>query len=736
MIITNYDESFRRSEDARAATSAATDSRDVPFPSTKIQPRHRDRLAIVYVRQSSPQQVVQHRESGELQYNLVHQAVALGWPRDRVLVIDEDQAHTATTIEGRLGFQRILAEVALDHVGLILGIQLSRLSRSNKDWHQLLELCGRFGTILADWDGIYDPSDYNDRLLLGLTGIMSEAELHIIHMRLHNGRLNKARRGELLCHSPIGYVRRPSGELALDPDEQVQAVVRLIFDKYDELQTIHGVLRYLADHHIHLGVRPHKGPDQGLLQWRRPSRATLWNMLHHPVYAGAYCYGRRPTDPRRKVPGRPGSGRIVASPEQYTVLLNDRCPAYISWERHQANLRRLADNRARAEARGSPRQGLGLLAGLLICGKCGHRMRVYYPRRSDQPRYECSRLSLSHADPICQGVAGRGLDASISQLVLSVLEPAALELSLAAAVDIEQERRRLDQHWRQRLERARFATDRAARQYHQVEPENRLVARELERCWEQALSEQRGLEEAHDRYRLEHPNVLTPQDHEMIRTLASDIPALWRAPVTAVEDRKTILRQLIDRIVLTSAPESELMDATVHWAGGFTSQHELIRPVRRLEQLRDHEQLLARILELREAGCVAPAIAAQLNAEGWRRPRRPGPFNEFDVRGILSRRGYARTRPRGDMAAYQLGAGEWWFTDLASHLGMSSKTLYNWVRRGWVHARKLPGTTGRWIIWADEPELERLHRLLHRPRGWGNDPPPATMSSPTARPQS
>ena len=281
--------------------------------SPKIKRWHLDRIAIVYIRQSTPQQIIEHKESTNRQYGLVERAIALGWPEDRILVIDEDQGLSGAYAEGRLGFQRTLAEVALDHVGLILGLEVSRLARCCKDWHHLLELCARFRTLLADADGLYDPTDYNDRLLLGLKGTMSEAELHILKDRMFQGKLNKARRGELYCLPPIGYIKVPTGEFAIDPDEQVQATVRLIFDEFDRQDTLHGLLRYLVHHHIQIPVRIRSGPNKGQLEWCRPSRATLQNLLHHPIYAGAYRYGYRAIDPAQEATG-PTVHRQAGSP--------------------------------------------------------------------------------------------------------------------------------------------------------------------------------------------------------------------------------------------------------------------------------------------------------------------------------------------------------------------------------------------------------------------------------------
>ncbi|HVB24514.1 MAG TPA: recombinase family protein [Ktedonobacteraceae bacterium] len=307
----------------------------------KIRTFHHERLAVVYVRQSTVQQVLEHQESTRLQYGLVSRAQGLGWAPERVLVIDDDLGKSGASAQNRAGFQRLVSEVSLDHVGIIFGVDMSRLARSNKDWHQLLELCALFHTLIADLDGIYDPVQYNDRLLLGLKGTMSEAELHILKQRMHQGRLSKAGRGELQFALPVGYVWSPTGEIQFDPDEQVQQVVQLIFRKFEDLGTLGGLVRYLAQQQIQLGVRVREGPGKGELVWRRPNRATLQMMLKHPLYAGSYVYGRRQEDPRRKHPERPRTGRVVMSTDEWLVLLPNRCPAYISPEQYECNQTRL-----------------------------------------------------------------------------------------------------------------------------------------------------------------------------------------------------------------------------------------------------------------------------------------------------------------------------------------------------------------------------------------------------------
>jgi DNA invertase Pin-like site-specific DNA recombinase len=700
--------------------------------SNKIEARHQERLAIVYVRQSDPQQVLKHRESTDLQYQLVRLAVDLGWPRERIEVFDEDQGISGRHAEGRHDFQRLLAEVSLEHVGVILGREMSRLARSCKDWYQLLELCALFGTVLVDIDGVYDPANFNDRLLLGLKGTMSEAELHIMQGRLNAGRLNKARRGELFNHAPIGYLRDARGDLLMDADEQAQAVVRLVLDKFEQLGSLNALLQYLVQQDIRLPVRPHFGVNRGQLEWHRPNRQTLRNILHNPIYAGAYCHGRRAVDPRRQVPGRRWTGRTVVAPEKCQVLIKDRLPAYISWEQYQSNVQRLQDNHARAGCRGAAREGVALLGGLLVCGRCGRRMLVSYPGKRTRVRYSCQRQHIDYGEPLCQSLAGERLDAFIGQQVLSALEPAALELSLQAATELERERERLHQHWQQRLERARYEVERAARQYQAVEPENRLVARELEKRWEQALLEQRRSEEEYDRFQREQPQRLTTSERGAIEQLATDIPALWQASSTTPADRQTIVRYLIERVRVDVQEESEGVDVTIDWLGGFVSRHEQTRAVARYEQLRDFRPLLERINELKEAGSSSKQIAAQLNADGFRPPKRRATYNAAMVRQLLSRHFRKAARSAAKMNE-RLAESEWWLNDLASQLDMPSITLHHWLRRGWVHARKLAGPRARWVLWADADEIHRLSQLRQTKQGWSDQPYPPELTTPKDR---
>jgi hypothetical protein len=568
--------------------------------------------------------------------------------------------------------------------------------------------------------------------LLGLKGIMSEAELHFLHARMHEGRLNKARRGELFNHASMGYVRVPGG-LALDPDEQARSVMRLVFDQFDRQGSLHGLLRYLVRHGIRLPVRPHFGPNRGQLEWHRPNRETLQHVLHHPVYAGYYRHGHRTLDPRRQVPGRPGTGRTIHKPEDCPVLLEGRCPAYITPERFWANQARLAANRARAEAAGAVRQGPSLVAGILRCGKCGQRLMVTYGGRASRLRYRCSRALVEYAEPVCQSLAGRVLDDLVAAQVLAALEPAALELSLAAADDVQQERARLHRNWQQQVERARYEAERTRRQYDAVEPENRLVARELERRWEEALAEQRRFEEDYARFGRHQPEGLSAGERAQIRALAEDLPALWQAPTTTAADRQRIVRLLVDEVIVTVRGESERVDVTIRWAGGFSTGHEVVRPVQRYQQMADYGKLLIRIDALRQAGRTLTEVAEHLNREGFHPPKRSATFTSGILAGLLTKRGRTGPRPRVVAEAGLLGEHEWFLTDLARKLEMPPATLHRWVRVGWVHARKLSTPGGHWVIWADGDELDRMARLRTCPRGWSDEPVLAQLTKPKAR---
>jgi DNA invertase Pin-like site-specific DNA recombinase len=668
---------------------------------------HLGLLAIIYIRQSTPQQILDHRESRERQYALVNYAVALGWPTDRVLTIDDDQGLSGTTADNRGGFHRILAEVTMEHVGLIVGIEMSRLARCNEDWHHLLQMCSVFGTVLADEDGLYDPRDPNDRLLLGLKGTMSEYELITMHNRLEGGKRHKAQRCELILTVPCGYLKLPTGEVVLDPDEQARSTVRLIFDKFDELGSFGRLYRYLIENKIRLGMRVHRGAQRGQLEWRRPTLGTVSRILHHPIYAGAYSYGRRRVDHKRAASkGSKARNREVPM-SQWTVLQTDRLPAYITWDHYLANQERLRQNRFQPGSVGAPRSGKALLTGILVCGACGRRMSASY-RSKSTTYYMCTQMGSDGSN--CVGLASSAIDDLITKQVLRALEPAAVELSLKAIENVQRERQRLNRHWEQRLERASYDVQRAERQYQAVEPENRLVARSLEQQWEAALRAQRDLKEEHDRFLNEQPPRLTEEERSHIRAVSADIPTLWHASETTARDRKEIIRLLTERIVVDVRAHSECAAVTIMWRGGQTTRHEFVRSVSRYESLGEYDRMMDRIVQLRRDGLTIKELAAQLTREGYRTPRTQKGYTPTSVRQLLSRRGLTG----GAIGREQLESGEWWLPDLAQELGTSYDRLRDWALRGEVRARRVqPG--GPWVVWADGKERRRLRKLMSNP---------------------
>ena len=688
--------------------------------SGKIKSQHLNRKAVIYIRQSTLQQVHRHQESTRLQYGLVDRALILGWLRNDIEVIDDDLGCSGASIEGRLGFQRLVAEVGLDHVGIVLGLEMSRLSRSSRDWYQLLEVCAIFGTLIGDLDGIYDPSLYNDRLLLGLKGTMSEAELHIIKQRMLEGKRAKARRGELGMRLPMGYVHQPSGEVAKDPDEHAQSVIERIFELFERKRTINGVLSELVAQHIQMPYRVVSGLNKGDLVWHRPNRVILSNMLHNPAYTGAYVYGRRPTDPRKKIPGRPSTGRTVASTDSWEVLIKDHFPAYISWSRYEQNLRQLQANTA--QSLGSPRNGPSLLSGLIICGRCGLRMSPYYTDNGKGLRYACNRMMVDYGQEHCQPLSGKVLDRHVTTLVFKTLQPAALEISLAVAEDLASERQKQQGYWQKSLERANINLQRAQRQYNSVEPENRLVARTLERQWEEALAAEAKLKTEYAQFFAGQSAILTHEERAAILRLAQDIPVLWAADSTTAIDRQLIVRQLVERVLVTVIDNTENVRVEVHWQGGHKTQSLITRPVARLEQMSHYPQLQDWLKTMYAQEHTASEMAETLNAEGWKPPKRRDTYNASMVLELLARQGMRiGSSKQQHTVTISREADEWTMQELAHQLNMPGVTLYAWLRKGKIKGRQvMVASRSIWLLHADAMELERLRKQRMAQRIWIN----------------
>src|ERR1700731_1836079 len=582
----------------------------------RLTTAHRAKLAYVYVRQSSLNQVRQHQESTQLQYRLVDRAIGLGGPHERVQVIDEDLGKSGAGSIERHGFQKLIAEIGLGNAGLVVSLDASRLARNNRDWHQLLELCSVFGVLIADGERLYDPHAYHDRLLLGLSGIMSEAELHQIRMRLHQGERQKAARGELRLPLPAGLAHDQAGMITLNPDEEVRARLLLVFVKFRELQSARGVMRFLRASGLPLPVRPILGPSPHDVVWREADSARVRSILQNPAYAGAYVYGRRQKDPTRCRTGS-GRGTVKVAVGDWAVCLQAAHPGYISWEEFMANQRRLADNVNHYEAghAGAPRRGAALLQGIAICGRCGRRMSLRYTGpNADYPVYCCRSDRDQQGSVLCQEVRALPVDTLIERVLLDALAPDQIAIALAAVGQLEEESRQLERQWTLRRERARYEAERARRQYDAVEPENRLVARSLERVWEDKLRQAEAVEQEYRQWRQRDPIVLQAEDYKALEALASDLPTLWRSPTTRPEERKRILRLIIQEVLLDQKRSRGEVWVKIIWQTGAVSEHRMLRRVHSYnDDYADLDYLRDRIIQLNAEGLMDKQVAGVLN---------------------------------------------------------------------------------------------------------------------------
>ena len=455
---------------------------------TKIHSRHLDRQAIVYLRQSSTKQVQLNQESARNQRALSDRLLELGWNAAQISVVDEDQGKSAAQSAGREGFQKLAADVGLGRVGIIVGYEVSRLSRNCADWHQLLELCAVFDTLIGDVDGIYHPRDFNDRLLLGLKGTMSAAELHSLRLRLDAGRLSKARRGELVQHLPTGLVRTPESVI-LDPDESIQQRIRLVFEKFRELSSIRQVMLYFLQHKLQLPRRQTSGLYAGQVLWKDPSAAALGSILKNPAYAGAFAYGRRRAVPTRKIPGRPATGRIRQQQSDWITLLHDVYPAYISWQVYEENQQTISRNADRMKKQCRPRStpGKALLVGLVRCGKCGLRMSVIYKERNGRYQYCCQSAQKHYGKRSCQFLSAQEIETAVADTFFQALRPAEIDALEQHSRQQADRHHQLVREQTRDVQRLEYAAHRAEQQYDNVDPTNRLIAATLESKWEAAL---------------------------------------------------------------------------------------------------------------------------------------------------------------------------------------------------------------------------------------------------------
>jgi DNA invertase Pin-like site-specific DNA recombinase len=639
----------------------------------KVRAEHLRRDAFLYVRQSTLRQVFENTESGQRQYALRERAVTLGWPLERIHTIDSDLGISGAHAENRDGFQHLVSEVALGHAGIVLGLEVSRLARNNADWHRLLELAALTQTLILDEDGIYDPAHFNDRLLLGLKGTMSEAELHVLRARLLGGQRNKARRGELRLGLPIGLVYDPLGAVTLDPDQQIQQALRMVFDTFRESHSASAVVRRFTREHLRFPQRVRHGIATGDVLWGTLQQGRVCQILHNPRYAGAYFYGRT-----RGVRSADLKSRrtLKVARNDWPVLIKEAHPGYIGWDEFERNLATLRGNTQSfsAGSRGRmPREGSALLQGRVLCGRCGQRMRVRYQKVTTTlaPYYICSEEVVRRAGTTCQSIRGIEVDAAVEQLLLETIAPETIEIAIAVQDEIAGRIEQADQLRRSQLARARYEAELARRRYLKVDPDNRLVADTLEADWNEQLRKLDALQQEHDRQRQADQALLNEEARAKIRALAADFPRVWSDPRTASSERKRMAALLIEDITLLKA---ERITIHVRFRGGQTTTLTAARP-KPVALLRKTPaatvELLGRLLDTYSD----KAATAQLNALGHRNWKGE-PFTLRSVRRVrqtyVLKSRHDRLREAGYLTA----------REMSRHLGISLWQVYDLARAG------------------------------------------------------
>jgi DNA invertase Pin-like site-specific DNA recombinase len=649
----------------------------------KIKAAHLGRRAVVYLRQSTMKQVHDNRESTQRQYALGQRATELGWPSAMVDVIDEDLGQSGTSTQGRPGFKRLAEDVSHGRVGVIFALEVSRLARSSADWHHLLDLCGWSDVLIADEAAVFTPNDPNDRLLLGLKGQMSEAERYWMRLRLHGALQSKARRGELRLQAPTGYVwDAATQQLCFDPDEEVQQGVRLLFERFRIDGSAGAVMAYFIEHGLTLPVRR---PNGDLVR-RRLYRSGLLDILHSPIYAGAYVHGRREYR-TRLIDGKVRRGQMTRLPmESWKVCLRDHHAAYIGWEEFVRNQAKLESNRNRRCEDGAARKGSALLQGLVLCGRCGYRMTVQQGGTS-VARYVCTAPQQHGVSTkVCWSVTSRAIDAVVSDIFLAAAQPSEVELSLAVAREVERQAGELDRQWKARLDRAHYEARLAERRYKAVDPDNRVVARSLECDWEAKLREMQQLEEDYQRSRRIEKVDLTDVEYAQVMSLARDLPRVWSSPTTTQVQRKNLLRVLIQQVTLTPVDVPRRMTRLqILWHSGAVTEATAERP-RRIGGTAAPATVVEEIRKRTAEEWSDGAIAEELNRREVATSKGLV-WNSESVRAVRQRRKIRSTRapPKGPLWPTKRPDGLVSLRGVAERFEVSKRQVRSWRDSGLIH---------------------------------------------------
>jgi DNA invertase Pin-like site-specific DNA recombinase len=671
------------------------------------------RAAIVYVRQSSPSQLERNTESTQRQYALVTQAVELGFAREAVVVIDEDLGISGSGSAERSGFARLTAEVALGHVGLVLGLEVSRLARNNADWYRLLDLCALTDTLIGDGDGLYHPRAFNDRLVLGLKGTMSEAELHTLRARLEGGIRSKAARGELRRALPVGLVwGEAPGEVGFHPDEQVCGAIRTVLARFAELGSVRAVWLWLRQEGLKVPLQATTlgGPAQ--IRWVTPTYQAIHKVVTHPAYAGAYVYGRTRHERYVTETGQVRTRSRHLPAAEWEVLIPDHHPGFIDWEAYQANQARVGAN-IRPQAHqpgGAVREGAALLQGIAVCGKCGRRLAVHYRGRNSTPGYHCAGRDLVGGRGVyCLSVGGVQIDQAVAEAFLAALTPAGIHAAVAAAERLEADHDAALEQWRLEVERARYQAGLAERRYLAVDPDNRLVARGLERDWEDKLAEVAAAEAELERRQQRRPKTLTAHERTAIRSLGDDIGRVWQAPTTTDRDRKELLRTLLEEVIVTVDRDAARAELLLRWRGGQASELVVELPRSHPPKIRTDEDTIALVRRL-AAHYPDATIAGILNRQG-RRSARGLRFTATIVQGLRHHWGIAcyqppTTPPEGELVT---------IAKAAELLDVAPSTVHRWLADGFIAGEQVtPGSPWRIRV----TDQLRARFVEQAPEGW------------------
>lgn len=677
----------------------------------RISRSHLSRAAYIYVRQSTATQLERNPESTHRQYGLAARAQGLGWSSEQVVIVDEDLGVSGSGVADRSGFARMTAAVALGHVGIILGLEVSRLARNNADWYRLLDLCGITDTLIGDGDGLYHPGTFNDRLVLGLKGTMSEAELHVIRARLEGGIRNKAHRGELRRGLPVGLVwGDEDGEVLLDPDEAVRGAVRTVFERFAEQGSVRQVWLWFRSQ----GLRfPLQSSRQSGIEWVVPSYTAIHHVLTNPAYAGAYAYGKTRRERYVDEAGRVRQRARHLPRSEWEVLITAHHQGYVDWDAYEANQARIDGNiRPRAhEARGGAiREGAALLQGLATCSRCSRRLRVYYSGRYTAPGYYCPAGTIANGrGTYCMRVGGRQIDEAVTAAFLAAVTPAGMDAAIAAAELLEADYDGSLKQWRLEVERARYAASRAERRYLAVEPENRLVARGLEAEWERCLREVAAAEGELERRERRRPRVLSASERDDIHALGNDIGRVWSAVSTTDRDRKELLRTLLEEVIVGVEREQARCQLTLRWRGGALTELQISLPRSNHVTVRTDEDTVDLVRRLavhyRDA-----TIAGILNRQG-RRSARGERFTATKVQGLRHHRGIPCFQPSSDAPEGELATVD----QAARIIGVAPSTLHRWLADGFIAGEQVtPGAP--WRIRVTDDLRSRF--VEEAPPGW------------------